>query len=657
MPLRVLMIDAATPPALPHPPSLLSHVNAALDAATTVAPVGPAVRVEERSVWQPGSWLIQRCWETLADLGAGAEALTVARLAETRHPLAFLHALHRLARQAPTESHVAVLIAAELDRLRRTLFRPIEPAEEAQMSERLLLVAATAAHVGDLPLACAALERLDQFHNPWERVFAHIELRTLLAESIAAIGAHPLTNSLITAAIRRFDDAGAQLIHDTAAAIAGLGDTASRGSMRLLMRCVETFQYATLTSLQSRRMAATTLARLGLVDEVLSQLSLIANVQDARREAGFSSLRDDTLVVRQVKRPAANADVDFQVYTLQQAIAAMPLRRLPRQKRIALADRLAALGVRSDGWTAAGAATALIELGALKYAVEVVEHIAANDPTRAEGMLSLVRGLLAAGERTQAATEAERALRWARARPDRNPERAITWGLADIYLEYGEPEQALRWLAQWREPTGWRHRLGTLWRRQLDDDTLRLGALRLRALLQQGGDGQGVQRLLNELSAWAPRLLDGEALVHFLLDSLLRPLLAAGKYRQAGALLPTLVRALNATSGNRHTAQVTAVAALLAHQVRLARLATDEAGENETGASNSEPNGAPPGQELTQMAQQFLADLWQADAQRGAWQTVHGLEGSLMLLWALEGPDSLVALARAAHQKGWLWPQ
>lgn len=651
------MIDAATQPALTHPSSLLPYANAALNAATAVAPVGPAVRVEERSVWQPGSWLIQRCWETLADLGAGAEALAVARLTETRHPVAVLQALHRVSRQVPTEAHLAPLVSAELDRLRHTLFRPIEPADEAQMSERLLLVAVTAALVGDLPLACAALERLDQFYQPWERVFTRIELRTLLAESIATIGAHPLTNSLIGAAIRRFDDAGAHLVHDTAAAIAALGDAASRGGVRLLMRCVETFQYATLTSLQSRRLAATTLARLGLVDEVLSQLSLIANVQDAHREAGFSSLRDETLVVRQVKRPAANADVDFQVYTLQQAIAAMPVRRLPRQKRIALADRLAALGVGSDGWTAAGAATALIELGALKYAVEVVDHIAANDPTRAEGMLSLVRGLLAVGERTQAATEAERALRWARARPDRNPERAITWGLADIYLEHGEPAQALRWLAQWREPTGWRHRLGTLWRRQLDDDALRLGALRLRALLQQGGDGQEAQRLLTELSAWAPRLLDGEALVNFLLDSLLRPLLDAGKHRQAGALLPALVQALSATSGNRHTAQVAAVAALLTHQIRLARLARDQAAENETGANNGEARGPSPDHELTQMAQRFLADLWQADARRGAWQTVHGLEGSLLLLWALEGPDSLVALARLVHEKSSLWFQ
>jgi hypothetical protein len=318
------------------------------------------------------------------------------------------------------------------------------------------------------------------------------------------------------------------------------------------------------------------------VDEVLSQLAFIANVQDARRETGHSAYKDDSLLLRQVKRPAANTDVDFQVYTLQQTINAMPIRRLPREKRIALADQLAWLGVRSDGWTAAGAAVTLIELGALKYAVEVVDQVAPNDPTRGEGMLELVRGLLAVDEPAMAEEQAQRALAWARARADRNPERAVTWGLADIYLEHGRPDQALRWLAQWREPAGLRlwSRLESLWGKQLDDDTLRLHGLRLRALLQRDGvQGDAaalrtytkeVQSLVSELREWAPRLLEGEALINFLADNLLRPLLTAGKHNQAWSILPELVKTLSTTSGNKHVTHVAAIATLLAQQLRLA---------------------------------------------------------------------------------------
>jgi hypothetical protein len=392
-----------------------------------------------------------------------------------------------------------------------------------------------------------------------------------------------------------------------------------------------------------------------LIDAVIGQLALIANVQDARREAGLSALRDESVVVRQVKRPAASADVDFQVYTLQQAIAVMPIRRLPREKRIELADQLAFLGVRSDGWTATGAAATLIDLGALKYAVEVVDHIAVTDPTRAEGLLSLVRGLLAVGEESMAATQAERALEWARSRADRNPERAIIWGLAEIYLTHGQPKRALHWLEQWRKAAGWRQRFGSLWRNQLDDDELRLGAFRLRALLQQGQETQEITQLLTELRTWAPRLLDGEALINFMLDSLLRPLLAAGRQPQAWPLLTELVQALTVTSGNKHSAHVEAVAALLAQQVRLAQMPGIDGAKNNGAAEATTPDKTIPDQTLWENAERLLADLWKADARRSAWQAVHSLEGSLPLILALEGPSSVVALARAANECLWLW--
>src|SRR5262245_42296485 len=71
-----------------------------LHAGSSVAPENLDLVVEERAVWQPDSWLMQCCWQTLADHGAGEEALAVAALLELRNPLAPAQALYRVARQA-----------------------------------------------------------------------------------------------------------------------------------------------------------------------------------------------------------------------------------------------------------------------------------------------------------------------------------------------------------------------------------------------------------------------------------------------------------------------------------------------------------------------------------------------------------------------------
>src|SRR5690606_38055211 len=115
-----------------------------------------------------------------------------------------------------------------------------------------------------------------------------------------------------------------------------------------------------------------------------------------------------------VKRPQADADVDFQVYTLREAIRALPLRYIPRDKRILLAQHLAQLGMKSDGWTAAGATSTLAELGALKFATDVVSRIAATDATRSEGVIALVRGMLAVNDLTGAEEQVQKGLAWAR---------------------------------------------------------------------------------------------------------------------------------------------------------------------------------------------------------------------------------------------------
>jgi hypothetical protein len=87
--------------------------------------------------------------------------------------------------------------------------------------------------------------------------------------------------------------------------------------------------------------------------------------------------------------------------------------------------------------------------------------------------------------------------------------------------------------------------------------------------------------------------------------------------------------------------------------------ATDHALTNGSGTVNDGQTGAgpesAPDQTLWATTEGVLADLWKADARRGAWQAVHGLEGSLPLVLALEGPATLVSLARTVYERPWLW--
>jgi hypothetical protein len=71
-------------------------------------------QIEERAVYRPDSWLIQKCWEALADAGAGQETLAGARIAAARHPLTHVQALYRLSRQIDHKLGLANLIRQEL---------------------------------------------------------------------------------------------------------------------------------------------------------------------------------------------------------------------------------------------------------------------------------------------------------------------------------------------------------------------------------------------------------------------------------------------------------------------------------------------------------------------------------------------------------------
>ena len=304
------------------PTPLAARAIEFLQIAANVAPDESGSAAEERSIWQPDSWLMQRSWQELADQGAGEDALAVAELQEMRNPLATVQALYRLAKRAHDDPALSALVAQELKALRVKLFGSWVVSDDARQTERLLLAAASAVHIGDHSTAFACLERLDQIRRGWDMAILRAESRALLAETISAVGLHPLTSYLITTSIRRHEEAGAQFLHQIVTNLGASVHDAElpRRSARLLRKCVETFQYATLSSLNSRRLAAIAFGQAGMITDVLAQVTTMANVQEARRETGMMSTSGDPHFLRQVTRPNANPDVDFQVYTLQQAI-------------------------------------------------------------------------------------------------------------------------------------------------------------------------------------------------------------------------------------------------------------------------------------------------------------------------------------------------
>ncbi len=146
---RKAQADAENIAAAAHAGSLAQAAVDLLHAAAGVAPNDPEGTVEERNIWQPDFWLMQRCWQALADLGAGDEALAVAALLELRHPLAPVQALHRVAQQAERFPALQPLVAHEMARLSPKLFSPWIVSDQERQTERLLLAAAAAARIRD----------------------------------------------------------------------------------------------------------------------------------------------------------------------------------------------------------------------------------------------------------------------------------------------------------------------------------------------------------------------------------------------------------------------------------------------------------------------------------------------------------------------------
>lgn len=609
----------------PSTPLERNAINA-LRKAAAVPVEEQTIFKEERNVWLPDSWLMSRCRLALSQAGAADAALATAELLAERDVLSVPQTLYQLAAQTIDQPEVIHRIKQTLD-ARDSLLLDETRLPSSANDEELLLAAAARSYLNDPAAVFNYLERLDQIRGAWDRIIKDSDQRTLLAKSLGAGGRHPLTSSMIAASTPRYGEAGAFLLQGIAISL----DPEVDHDRRLIDRCADTMRYASLTTMQGHRVAVAVMARAGRAEEVVKHLTTIANIQDARRESGIALRRNDQQLLRQVKRTQANADIDFQVYTLQEAVRGMPVRRITREQRAELARVLAVLGMQSDGWTASGAAATLVELGAIKLAIDVVDHIAPTDPTRSEGAIALVKGLLEIGEVSLAAEQTEKALAWIPTIESENAERATIWGLVEVYLEHHQPQAALDVLGRRVEESGFLKRVRDLFQPTLTDDQLRDNRLRLQAYLQQNRSTQETGPLLAELRQWAPVLLEGDVLIGFYVDGMLSPLLQAGYLTEAWSLLPDLLSALKMSIGDRYSDHLRRFSKLFAAETP----ALDAVGRDHL--------------------IQFLTDLWNTDAQRGIWRTIHSIAGTLPLILALCGPQSLVDIALLANEEGGSW--
>ena len=600
----------------------------------------------DRQVRQPDSWLIRQCWQALAAFGTSEATFSVVDLAGVGEPISLFRALPILAERAEGDVGLAVALAEKLHSVSGLAALPLSgtfSGDRESWAERLLTVAYSAARIDDSSLAFTCLERLDQQPGIWSTVFARTELRERLAQTVAYAGPHPLTMQLLRNALRHHDEPGGQFLLSvgTLAAQHIREERRVAASRRLLRRCVDTFQNTAIVSLISRRHAAITFGLAGQPQRILEQITIIANVQEARRTSSIYALRDsEQQLLRQVRRSRANADVDFQLYTLKEAVDGLPLESVSLAQRQLLADKVAELGGASDGWSAAAAAGALVRLGAAQHAVAINERIDPTDHSRSEAHRVLVAALLQAGDEAGAAAQTQAGVRWSQSLAEHHPERLTIWGIVEAYLAQGKAQTALSVLDQRRPP-----RFGVQMRRLFGEkpgeEALREEALRMHAgLLQETGGASQAVIHLSHVRRWAPDLLEGKALALFYTENVLEPLLSAHNDRMLWAFLPDLCRALGGIVSREFPTRVEDVCEKL---VRRLSLRQAEDGDN---ADLQEERAA---------LGDFLVQLWEQSAAQGMWQTVYAVGGSLPLVIALAGSEAAMEIAQLAVAEGAGW--
>lgn len=584
---------------------------------------------EERSIRQPDSWLAERCWTVLAQAGATEGALVLASLMAHRQPLAVPKALLALAERAEAQDATGRFVRK---RLSQHAFGTLQSqtADRQAFAAALLLTAAAAAKVELPALVFSCLERLDQMPGAWRSIMSVPDQRPVLAAALAAVEMHPLSRQLIDRSLERFAADGALFLNELTLHLVNAQGETEGPRARLMDRCLQAVSRFASGDVTARRYATSVLARAGQSRAVLDSVNTLAAVLDAQQETAGPVRDADDNILRHVVRKNANMNADFQVFTLQEALRALPATQRRGADAQVMAERLAHLASQSDGWTASSAVTALVDTGWFDVARAMVERISPADVARSEAVCILVQGLLAQAHYDAADAQVRNAWPWLQALDDEHVKWLTLRRWAEAYAQAGQPQRAQSLLTPRPSRNLLRRWFGAKTKAP-EERTLSETRVRLLCLLADpdAAGGNEEKALMRRLATRARALLSGEALAAFYLE-LLPPLIAAQRWVYVTNLLPGISQALWRIKGQKHAVRtrefarhLTAGLASIAHEHRAW---------------------------LAQELQQWVSAFWLQGPQEGVWQVVYRIDGCLELVQALEGAQPLLAIGRFAQR-------
>ena len=609
-------------------PVLSQQALRALQAALNRKGAPATLLREERSIRQPDSWLVERCWLSLAKSGATEAALVLASLIAHRQPLAVPKALLTLAEQAHQGNAEKHFVQKRLDQHGLMLLQTAGESKET-FPESLLLTSTAAGHVTMPTLVFSCLERLDQIPGVWRQIMGSPDLRPALAAAVAAGPLHPLTTRLIQSCLQRFELDGVLFLNDLSALLVDDQGIVLTGRESIMHQCLQAVTQLTTGDISIRRFATSVLARGGEGRAVLASVDLLAAMMEARQETVPLARDADESILRHVVRENANMDVDFQVFTLQESLRALPITQSHGDEAAQLVDRLVSLGGQSDGWTASSAISALVDADWFDAAAQLVDSIAPTDTTKSDAICGLIEGLLAQAQWDEADAQVRHFWPWIMQVEDEHVKWLTVRRLAELYVLAGLPTRGMLLLAPPPNPNLWhrffRAKEHVPEERQLEETRVRLLCL----LADPGQHNKGEERaLMRRLAYRAQALLQGESLAAFYLR-LLPHLIKAQRWTFVTDLLPGIQVALNKIKGQKHAVRTREFASLLA------------------GALDDIPHEHKAW--LAHHLTRWISEFWMQAPTGGIWQVVYSIDGCLELVQAIEGPQPLLDIGRYAQ--------
>lgn len=609
-------------------PVLSQQAVQALQKALSQQRAAPSLLREERSIRQPDSWLVERCWVSLAEAGATEAALVLASLISHRQPLAVPKALVTLAEQAKLDNAETLFVQKRLDQHGLKLLQTPKQERETYQ-ENLLLTSSAAGQVHMHTLVYSCLERLDQMPGVWRQIMASPEMRPALAGALASVDLHPLTTHLIRGCLNRYEVDGALFLNELSALLVDDQGSVLPGRGPTMRRCLQAASQLVTGDVSMRRFVTCVLARGGEGQAVLSSVNTLAIMMEARQETAPPVRDADESILRHVVRKNANMEVDFQVFTLQESLRALPAAKSQNDEAAEMVEHLVSLGGRSDGWTASSAISALVDAGWFEAAARMVDSIAPTDATKSDAICGLVEGLLNHAKWDDADAQVRRLWPWIMKLDDEHVKWLTVRRLAELYVLAGLPDRGILLLAPQRPPLSWRRlfraKENVPEERQLDESRVRLLCL----LADSSSGSQGEEKaLMRRLTSGAQALLQGEAQAAFYLR-LLPHLVEAQRWTFITDLLPGIQAALGKIKGQKHAVRTREFASLLALALK------------------SIPFEHRPW--LAKQLTRWIQEFWVQALAGGIWQVVYSIDGCLELVQAIEGPQPLLDIGRYAQ--------